>query len=163
MRLNVSTRIVPLHKTYYKAIKKVDMKTLIGFLIVMMSLNSYAQNQQEIDQMQKLLETSTSGDEKIDVARKLFKATLHRDKEKSFGYLQKGISISKEHNDLKGLGTAYADLGMYYRFDAQPDSSRYYYKKGITTLQKIAPSTRLVDTHDDYGTCLLYTSPSPRD
>lgn len=152
MRLIVSTLVVPFQKAYFMAINKVDTKTIIGCIIILFSLNSQAQNQEEINQLQKRLETSNNYEEKIDIARKLFKATLHRDKAQSFEYIQKGISLAQEKKDFKGLGTAYADLGMYYRFDAQPDSSRYYYKKGIATLKKMPPSTRLVDTYDDYGT-----------
>jgi tetratricopeptide (TPR) repeat protein/DNA-binding CsgD family transcriptional regulator len=131
---------------------RVDIIIITTLFLVLSCINSQAQNQKTIDSLNAILETTQDFKVQIDIARDLHKRTLHFDKEQSFKYIQKGIKISEDNNDMKGLGTAYADLGMYYRFDAKPDSSRYYYKKGITTLNKMPPSTRLVDTYDNYGT-----------
>ena len=152
MRVSPLKIAVQLRMRSIENFNMVDIKIFLTLVMVILSMYSQAQNQQRIDSLDIILQTSNDVDQKIDIARQLYKATLHFDKKKSFEYIQKGISLAQEKNDFKGLGTAYADLGMYYRFDAQPDSARYYYKKGIATLRKMPPSTRLVDTYDDYGT-----------
>ena len=125
---------------------------LLLFFTISFSSFTKAQDQNKIDSLTTVFNTASDPKDQINAAKSLFQMTLHLDRPNSLNYVLKYIELAKQHNNTKELGTGYNDLGMYYRFESKPDSSRFYYKKAIGLLQKIPPSSRLLKAYDDYGT-----------
>lgn len=136
MEVKSHTKIVPFSSFVKNIISQVDKIPVLSFILIfMMILNGYTQNQDYIDSLSSVYKNLKEKKKKVKLAHQLFKLTIHQNKELAYTYAKEQLDVSKQINYEKGVGTAYRDLGYYYKNISQADSARHYYKKSVKTFK----------------------------
>ncbi len=126
-------------------------KALLIFLFLICNQLSNSQNETYVDSLLNRFKTTSDAIEKIKTAQHLFQELKHKDSETAFKYAKLGLELSKNNQYKKGEGIAYHHLGYYYRFLPHIDSSRFYFKKSVTTLKSADEKSDFCNAIDDYA------------
>ncbi len=125
---------------------------LFLFLIVLVCNTLIAQNKKYFDSLKLAFENHKNISKKVATGNLIFEELKHKDPELSFKYAKNILKLSLNDNFSKGEGIAYRNLGYYFRFKPNVDSSRFYFKKSFKILEQNNFFKELCKTSDDYAT-----------
>ena len=124
---------------------------IIVFLFFCTCLGSFSQENKTLDSLLKVFNNQPDGIEKVKTSQKLYNSYKHKNPDKAFRYANFGLTLSKKINYKSGEGLGYLNLAYYYRFLPNIDSTRYYFKKSVNTLQNTKNQESLWSALNEYA------------
>lgn len=114
--------------------------------------HNYSQEQKKIDSLTLAFKKQQTDIEKIKIANLIFKELKHKNPETAYEYAKKSLKLAIKNNSIKEKGISYRNLGYYFRFKPDIDSSRYYFKESYKLLDDDKHILEFVGTAEEYAT-----------
>jgi two-component system, NarL family, sensor kinase len=122
----------------------------------------YTQNTPAIDTLLRRLQNATADSTKAKLYTDLGYQYSDINQAKAFDYLSKAEQISQQKGLKKILCDVYFNKAIAYRFYNKPDSSKYFFEKGIALGEKIDFKEYLIRAHVGLGWYYSGTNEQPK-
>ena len=132
---------------------KVLKPLLVILIILLSSISIYSQNNLN-DSLQNILDKANSEEEYIDISIEIVDKILFSEPEIAKKLLITAITKAQQLEYAKGLGFAYARLGVSYAITKNPSLAENYYEQAIIYLQLLPDKLPLGKIYNNLG--LLY-------
>jgi tetratricopeptide (TPR) repeat protein len=127
------------------------MKALLSLLFSVLCLYSLSQNKPVIDSLLYKLQSTPADTSKAKIYTNLGYHFSDIDPTKAFDYLNKAEELCLKYNLKKVLCDVYYNRAITYKFFNKPDSSKYFFEKGIVLGEKIDAKSFLIRAHVGLG------------
>lgn len=118
---------------YLKVDKSIFLTTLT---FVILGHSIYAQESKRLDSLLKVYNNLDDGIPKIKTLESLFYETIYNDPKEGEKYSRLSITLSKQLDNVEGLGVAMYHLGVSKQLQTQLDSALYYHKETAAYFKK---------------------------
>ncbi|WP_165780069.1 tetratricopeptide repeat protein [Hanstruepera neustonica] len=153
MATKLVLQTVPPTTNSNKSFFKVDNLLFILFFIFLINpITVLSQNQNYLDSLETVYNTSKDDKQRLKALQKLFNATLHTNNKDALEYARQGLTLSKKTELKTAIGDFYRNHAYYYRFLPNIDSSRYYYQQAVDVMQQAKPGKRTCWNYEEYAT-----------
>jgi len=112
-------------------------RNFIPFLILFLSYSVKAQDQERIDQLQELLQTTIEDTIRIGYLNALAWELISTDLDTAFFYSEQALALSKKTGWERGLAGSYSKLGVFSKSRGDHALALEYYDKSLIFLRKL--------------------------
>ncbi len=127
------------------------LSNIIVLLFILVPGNCFAQNQQKIDSLKKVIFISKEDTNKVEAYIALSKQFKRNNSDSCIFYSKKGLDLSAKINYLKGLANCYYSIGYSYSRLANYKSALENYNKSIEYAGKINDKQGLAACYNNIG------------
>jgi len=129
------------------------MKSSFFFSITFLLLSTlgFSQNQQKIDSVLAIINSSNNDSIKASNYLKLVKFTIHNNPKKAFSYVDSALSIYQKMANGKGIAKSLTQKANYYYTQSNYDSARYYLNKSVNTILPLGDTLHAASIRSNIG------------
>ncbi len=123
----------------------------VVLITLCLSTNLFAQQQQKIDSLIKIIESTKVDSIKANSYLQLSNLTMYNDQEKTSKYLKKAENLYSNSNNERGLAKLFAQKANYFYGLGQIDSAMYNLNNSVKTYIKIKDTLRAAVIRHNIG------------
>ena len=146
---------------WYSIYKDVNMKkiayyTTLFFILISAIKTVDAQNKQDIDSLQNLINNTSEDTTKVYLLLDLCREYLYNDAKKGMSIANEALVISKENNFQMGLILCYKNMGMFHGVLGEYSTSIEYFEKSLEVCKLKKDTTETTKILNNIGVVYLY-------
>jgi serine phosphatase RsbU (regulator of sigma subunit) len=135
--------------------RNADRIAFASFLLLFFSFSIQAQDQQEIDSLEKLLPKLNADSSKLDVLNELSAAIVDIDPSKSIKYAEEAYKLAETNHYQKRSATSLHNIGNGHFNQAEFKTALFYYMKSLHIQESIGNKSGILSASGSIGNVLL--------